>query len=119
MVGASSWLQYSHAQQKITTLQQDLSSAEAALEDSRTELEDMQPKFAHLLIREQARSHHAGQMRRDWVNTFGYKSTIQVKTPEQIAFPDRDLNQMIDELIRLSHTSKQPMDELVQEVVDQ
>lgn len=118
VAGIPAWLEYSHEKQKTNALQQELMLVGAELEVAQQELSDLKPKLAQYLIREQARWHHAAQMERNWANTFGYDSTIQVKTPEQIAFPDRDSNQMIEELVQLSNVSEKPMDELIPQVIN-
>ena len=118
VVGIPGWVEHESTQREMLDLTQQLKVHQTELRSTQSELSEIKPKLARHLIREHARWSHAIELRQDWVKTFGYESSIRVKTPEQIAFPDRDPNQMVDELIRLSDTSNRPMEELVQQVVN-
>jgi hypothetical protein len=110
--------QHRQAQLKIKTLEQELRTYRTELELTRAELEQVKPELARYLIREQARWKHATQMRQTWAGQFGYTDTIQVKTPEDIAYPNRDADQMVSDLVRLSDTAGKPMHRLIQQVTE-
>lgn len=110
-------MQYSTIRYEVTVLEQKLADYQTRLQDAQAEVDQIKPQLAHYLIREQARLDHAKSMRQDWSSTFGYTNAVQVKSPEQIAYPNRDLDQMVNDLVRLSDSEHQPMNALVQQVV--
>jgi len=111
--------QHRQAQLQIKALEQDLRTYRTELELTRSELEQVKPELARYLIREQARWKHAAQMRQTWADQFGYTDTLKVKTPEEIAYPNRDVDQMVSDLVRLSGTEGKPMHSLIQQLTEE